>query len=80
MKRTKLATDKNPTFMMLVEEDPNTLKRTLGVIIRWSLWTKSKKGVDDPERKQKEEKAAAKEEKEKDTKETGTTVESMVIV
>ena len=43
MKRTKRATDKNPTFMMLVEDDPNIKKRKLGVITRRSLWTKSRK-------------------------------------
>ena len=43
VKRTKRATDKNPTFMILVEDDPNTKKIKLGVITRPSLWTKSRK-------------------------------------
>ena len=43
MKRAKRAKDKNPTFLMLVEDDTNTKKRKLGVFTRRSLWTKSRK-------------------------------------
>ena len=38
-KRTKRVADKNPTFTILVEDDPNTKKRKT----RRSLWTKSGK-------------------------------------